>query len=1453
MTEGNHRYNPIMKQQTGRSLIFLYIIIIFTLPVALLFWLNSIAHSHVAGQGTFFPVLAPVAPAKFDAVLLEAMQSATATDVIRIIIHLAPPDLTQRQFPADSNLERRAAIVQWLQDTAVSTQFALRQELDALAADGRVSHVRPFWIVNAIALRTDPATLQTLAAHPDVIRITLDIATPIVTPLHPDLNDWVTPLAAPMQDESAWGVQRIRAPYVWHGLGHDGSGVTMAIMDSGVDWTHPVLSANYRGNLGNGVYQHAGNWYHAAIPTATVPFDLIGHGTHVAGTAVGQNDMGVAPGARWIAVAISDANGLIYDSAIHAGFEWLLAPNGSPALAPDIVNASWGGRYGVRTEFYADIQLLQTAGIIPVFSAGNNGPDAGTINSPASYTNTLAVAASDDIDAVAWFSSRGPSPLTAEVKPFLAAPGTRILSTFPGGGLAVANGTSMAAPHLSGALALLLDANPALTPAQIMLLLADTAVPMTAVHPNNDSGWGRLDAYAAVVPHANTGRIQGLITRDGVPLPQVVVTVTTPAGVSLRFDTDARGQYRADLQPGSYTLTTAPFGSTSSQASVTLAANQTVTRNFPLASLPAGALSGQVQAGGLGIAAVTVAVVGTPVVTQTNENGRYTLSLPAGTYTVRISANGYRLVQTILTIQAGQAQQRDFLLTPAPSVLLIDGGQWYFNSFISYYEAALIQDYRSFTQASVRDPFHDVPTAADLMQYDVVIWADPQGAPGLLQANNVITTYLGSGGHFLISGQNVGRYDGLGFGSQVWWLNRLRASFTGELTDQPLPGVSGAAGTPFATASLTFNGADSARNQTSPDHAMPQALALTEPLLFYEDGQAAGLGAGQCDPYRIVYWGFGLEGVTGAANRADLLGRSFAYLAAPPIASGARWLNRDVSQIVLPGDQLAYTLTVQNLSETLTDTLDLTLTGAGWPAVVVTPTLTLGPCMVGQTTLTVTVPTAAPDDQQVMMTLTAVSRQDTAVNTRWQLSLKTPGNILLVDDDRFYENEVDFHAALQQMGARYDVWDIGGSSLQAPQGSPPAALLPAYDLIIWFTAYNWYDPVTSASRLALRDYAQGGGRLFLSSQDLLYYPLPARLQSYLGVLDYQVDVTPTVAYGADHTTRSSLLDGPLSLTYSPIKNQGDGLLPAAHSQPYLWHDQGWVAALTTAGPDWRTVFWGIPVSTLSETMRSVALSDALGWLGDLGDSTWQVDNRTGPPGAPRTYTLTIRNWPAAPTNQIVMTNTLPPGLEIVPGSLRGSATYDTDSRQVRWQGALLPGGSHQITYQAAPDAALPSGTRLDNSVTLAYARHQLRFDKVTTVWLDAPDLRASWLLGTAAATFPTRTITYTLLLRNQGLAAAEGATAVLRLPDSFAPLTATLSSSAGLAALDNQRVNWQGAVLPGETITISLLLTTTVETPRWWFVATAVLDDGVTTPLVRSHVLMLPPHMAYFSFIAHAP
>lgn len=95
---------------------------------------------------------------------------------------------------------------------------------------------------------------------------------------------------------ASWGIEKVNAPQVWHGLGVDGSGVTVAIMDTGVDWEHPDLIENYRGNQG-GTVDHTGNWFNAVVPTDTIPVDTMGHGTHVAGTAVGHNGIGVAPGA----------------------------------------------------------------------------------------------------------------------------------------------------------------------------------------------------------------------------------------------------------------------------------------------------------------------------------------------------------------------------------------------------------------------------------------------------------------------------------------------------------------------------------------------------------------------------------------------------------------------------------------------------------------------------------------------------------------------------------------------------------------------------------------------------------------------------------------------------------------------------------------------------------------------------------------------------------------------------------------------------------------------------------------------------------------------------------------------------------------------------------------------------------------------------------------------------
>ena len=110
--------------------------------------------------------------------------------------------------------------------------------------------------------------------------------------------------------------------------------------------------------MGNGQIEHKKHWFHTGVVTSTKPVDLYGHGTHVAGIAVGKNGIGVAPDAKWIAAAISDKYGIIYDSYVHAAFQWLLAPGGDSEAAPDVANNSWGGP-GDMAKFLEDIQILQ--------------------------------------------------------------------------------------------------------------------------------------------------------------------------------------------------------------------------------------------------------------------------------------------------------------------------------------------------------------------------------------------------------------------------------------------------------------------------------------------------------------------------------------------------------------------------------------------------------------------------------------------------------------------------------------------------------------------------------------------------------------------------------------------------------------------------------------------------------------------------------------------------------------------------------------------------------------------------------------------------------------------------------------------------------------------------------------------------------------------------------------
>jgi subtilisin family serine protease len=235
--------------------------------------------------------------------------------------------------------------------------------------------------------------------------------------------------------------------------------------DSGVDGGHPALADGFRGG--------DDSWYDPWNGTRS-PNDRIGHGTHTLATAVGGEGIGVAPDAQWVG-CVNLSRNMGNPAQYLDCLQFMLAPfpaggdpmrDGRPERAPHILTNSWGCppiEGCDRTVLNPAIAALAAAGVFVVVAAGNSGPACGSLrDQPANADGAFTVGAVDDDRDVAEFSSRGPVPGGGPDKPDLVAPGEQILSAMPGGGYEMLSGTSMAAPHVAGVVALMWSANPAL-------------------------------------------------------------------------------------------------------------------------------------------------------------------------------------------------------------------------------------------------------------------------------------------------------------------------------------------------------------------------------------------------------------------------------------------------------------------------------------------------------------------------------------------------------------------------------------------------------------------------------------------------------------------------------------------------------------------------------------------------------------------------------------------------------------------------------------------------------------------------------------------------------------------------------------------------------------------------------------------------------------------------------
>jgi subtilisin family serine protease len=421
-----------------------------------------------------------------DPVLAAILDATPPAGRVHVVAQFREQD-DPRAVLAAPGERRGAAIVRTLRATAAGSQVGTIAALHAAERAGSADSIVSLWIVNAVSFAATPGTIRAVAARPEIATVAAELAIP-------------APEAAGATDAGPGvepNVGLVGAPDLW-ALGFRGEGVTVAILDTGVDATHPDLSAQWRGG--------ANSWFDPYGQHAS-PTDLNGHGTQSAGIAVGRSSggsaIGVAPNASWIAAKVFNDGGSATSTAIHQSFQWVLDPDGNPATddAPDVVNDSWTlGTPGCNLDFEPDLAALVAADVTPVFAGGNFGPGSGSSPSPANNPDAFAVGSVDLSDAIAASSSRGPTSCgrsTAATYPALVAPGVNVRSADLYGLYATASGTSVAAPHVTGALALLRQAAPGATAEQARSALRAAARDLGVAGEDSTYGAGRLDVLAA--------------------------------------------------------------------------------------------------------------------------------------------------------------------------------------------------------------------------------------------------------------------------------------------------------------------------------------------------------------------------------------------------------------------------------------------------------------------------------------------------------------------------------------------------------------------------------------------------------------------------------------------------------------------------------------------------------------------------------------------------------------------------------------------------------------------------------------------------------------------------------------------------------------------------------------------------------------------------------------------
>ena len=463
-----------------------------------------------------------------------------------------------------------------LQEKADMAQKEALAIIEEAVKKQEVKEYESFYISNAIHIVTaSKELLEKLAKLDSVEKITENSKVELINPVEKEKKRRTKrdTIYTPDERDIEWGVIDVHADKVWEEFGIDGSGITVGIIDTGVNYNIPAIKKSFldydstSGTVINKVDDPStkkweGASYRDFVDNTAYPenSEVNDHGTHVAGTILGQqsnsvNRIGVAPGAKFISArAIGPEGGEVSD--LLAAAQWMLE------MKPDVINNSWGGPNDNDEWFKDIINAWNSAGIVPVFAAGNTSskvPEPGSISNPGNYLDVISVAAVDHNKQVGRFSNKGPSAFDSGksiIKPEISAPGVQVRSVDARGNYVSWNGTSMATPHVVGVIALIKEAAKKAGKEEeydsldeIRNLITSTAEPLSdntyTQSPNMAYGYGLINAYDAVakiMEDRTQGEISGVVLKDGADkrAPNLEINIQDEAYIGRKLKVEAK-------------------------------------------------------------------------------------------------------------------------------------------------------------------------------------------------------------------------------------------------------------------------------------------------------------------------------------------------------------------------------------------------------------------------------------------------------------------------------------------------------------------------------------------------------------------------------------------------------------------------------------------------------------------------------------------------------------------------------------------------------------------------------------------------------------------------------------------------------------------------------------------------------------------------------------------------